>query len=169
MSAGIAPLSPLIEAAAVLGVLSLPGDFDGKIRRVPLFVGVGDTLRPGLALETVRLLYHSASYIIEADPQLLVLSDLKIPLPRDGFLRLTSADPRNRDARTFSAIDVIKDNSTRSKLAGAVAFIGGSAPELGGLRETPGDPLVASVQLQADAMQQIVAQRVPPSAPGSSK
>ena len=165
MTAGIAPLSPLIEGAAGLGVLSLPGDFDGKVRRVPLFVGVGDTLRPGLALETVRLLYHSPSYIIEADPQLLVLSDLKIPFPRDGFLRLTSADPRNRDARTFSAVDVIKDNSTRSKLAGAVAFIGGSAPELGGLRETPGDPLVASVQLQADAMQQIVAQRVPQSIP----
>ncbi|MGB8401848.1 CHASE2 domain-containing protein [Bradyrhizobium sp.] len=161
MPAAIAPLSPVIEAAAGLGVLSLPGDADGKVRRVPLFVGVGDTLRPGLALEAVRLLHQASSYIVESQPPRLLLSDLKIPLSRDGLLRLAPVDISEHEARTISAIDIIRDGSTRSRLAGAVAFVGGSAPELGGLRETPGDPLVASVQLQADAMKQIVAQQVP--------
>ena len=161
MSAGTAPASPLVGAVAGLGALSLPGDADGAVRRVPLFVGIGQTLRPGLALEAVRLLNHSSSYIIESDAQLLAVGHQKIPLPRDGLLRLAPVDPRSRDARTISAVDVIADRATRNKLAGVVAFIGGSAPELGGLRETPGDPLVASVQLQADAVQQIVTQRVP--------
>ena len=161
MSAGTAPASPLVKAVAGLGALSLPGDADGAVRRVPLFVGIGQKLRPGLALEAVRLLSHSSSYIIESDAQLLAVGHQKIPLPRDGLLRLAPVDPRSRDARTISAVDVIADRATRNKLAGVVAFIGGSAPELGGLRETPGDPLVASVQLQADAVQQIVTQRVP--------
>ena len=55
MTGGIAPLPPLIDATKGLGALSLPGDADGKIRRVPLLVGVADATRPGLALEAVRL------------------------------------------------------------------------------------------------------------------
>ena len=40
-------------------------------------------------------------------------------------------------------------------------LIGGSAPELNGLRKTPADPLTPSVQIQADAVEQIIAGRVP--------
>ena len=42
-----------------------------------------------------------------------------------------------------------------------VILIGGSAPELGGLRETVTDPLTPSVQIQADAVEQIMAGRFP--------
>jgi adenylate cyclase len=40
-------------------------------------------------------------------------------------------------------------------------LLGGSAPELNGLRKTPADPLTPSVQIQADAVEQMVAGRVP--------
>src|ERR1700730_16984619 len=39
--------------------------------------------------------------------------------------------------------------------------LGGSAPELGRLRKTPSDPLTPSVQIQADAVEQLLAGRVP--------
>src|ERR1700730_13951113 len=39
--------------------------------------------------------------------------------------------------------------------------LGGSPPELGGLRKTPSDPLTPSVQIQADAVEQLLAGRVP--------
>jgi len=48
-----------------------------------------------------------------------------------------------------------------SRLTGAAVVVGGSAPELGGLRKTPTDPLTPDTQIQADAVEQILAGRAP--------
>jgi adenylate cyclase len=161
MTGGIGPMPPLVESTKGLGALSLPGDEDGKIRRVPLFVGAGNATRPGLALEAVRLFQRSPAYTVDSSPQRIIIGDLDVPLPSDGLLRLAGAGIGKHEARTISAVDVIKNATARARLAGAIALIGGSAPELGGLRETPNDPLVASVEIQADAVQQIFARRAP--------
>jgi len=155
------PFASLAAAAAGNGIISLPGDADGKVRRVPLLVAVGATLRPGLAVETVRVAQDASALILEADPQRLVIGALSIALPFDGFLRLVPVRPGRELARTISAIDVIEDDAKRASLTGAIALIGGSAPELGGLRETPGDPLNPSVQLEANAIAQLASQRAP--------
>jgi adenylate cyclase len=162
---GIGPMRPLVEATKGLGALSLPGDADGKIRRVPLFVGTGDATRPGLALEAVRLFQRSPAYSVDSGPQRIIVGDLEVPLPGDGMLRLAGADTSKREARTISAVELVNNATERSRLAGAIALIGGSAPELGGLRETPNDPLVASVEIQANAVQQIFARRAPQAVP----
>jgi adenylate cyclase len=162
---GIGPMRPLVEATKGLGALSLPGDADGKIRRVPLFVGTGDATRPGLALEAVRLFQRSPAYSVDSSPQRIIVGDLEVPLPGDGMLRLAGADTSKREARTISAVELVNNATERSRLAGAIALIGGSAPELGGLRETPNDPLVASVEIQANAVQQIFARRAPQAVP----
>jgi adenylate cyclase len=162
---GIGPMRPLVEATKGLGALSLPGDADGKIRRVPLFVGTGDATRPGLALEAVRLFQRSPAYSVDSGPQRIIVGDLEVPLPGDGMLRLAGADTSKREARTISAVELVNNATERSRLAGAIALIGGSAPELGGLRETPNDPLVASFEIQANAVQQIFARRAPQAVP----
>ena len=161
----IAPLPPFVEATKGLGALSLPGDADGKIRRVPLFVGAGEATRPGLALEAMRLFQRSPAYTVDTNPQRIILGNLEVPLPADGFLRLAGADTRKPEARTISAVDIVNNAAERTRLAGAIVLIGGSAPELGGLRETATDPLVPSVEIQADAMQQIFARRAPQATP----
>ena len=155
------PFAALAAAAAGNGVISLPGDPDGKVRRVPLLTGVGATLRPGLAVETVRVAQEASTLILETDPQRLVIGKHSIALPRDGFLKLVPVRPGREPARTISAVDILEDVARRASLAGAIALIGGSAPELGGLRETPGDPLKPSVQLQADTIVQLASQRAP--------
>ena len=165
MTGGIAPYPLLIDATKGLGALSLPGDADGKIRRVPLLVGAGDAMRPGLALEAVRLARQSPAYSLDSGPQRIIVGDLEMPLPGDGLLRLAGADARKRELRTISATDVINSDAARARLAGAIALIGGSAPELGGLRETPGDTLVPSVEIQADAVRQIFTRRAPQAVP----
>ncbi len=165
MTGGIAPYPLLIDATKGLGALSLPGDADGKIRRVPLLVGAGDAMRPGLALEAVRLARQSPAYSLDSGPQRIIVGDLEVPLPGDGLLRLAGADARKRESRTISATDVINSDAARARLAGAIALIGGSAPELGGLRETPGDTLVPSVEIQADAVRQIFTRRAPQAVP----
>lgn len=162
---GIGPVAPLVEATKGLGALSLPGDADGKIRRVPLLVGTGDATRPGLALEAVRLFQRSPAYTVDSGPQRIILGDLEVPLPGEGMLRLAGTETRKRETRTISAADIVNNAGERARLAGAIALIGGSAPELGGLRETPNDPLAPSVEIQADAVRQIFTHRAPQALP----
>src|SRR5208337_5597299 len=47
------------------------------------------------------------------------------------------------------------------RLNNSLILIGSSAPQLGGLRKTPMDPLLPSVQIQADAIEQMLAGRAP--------
>jgi adenylate cyclase len=65
--------------------------------------------------------------------------------------------PPGADAN--STIDVIEHKVEREWLAGHVVLVGGSAPELGGLRVKASDPLTPSVQIKADAVSQIDAGR----------
>jgi adenylate cyclase len=166
-SGGIAPVASLIGETKGLGALSLPGDADGKIRRVPLLVGVGNAARPGFALETVRLIKHAPAFAIDTDPVRITLGDFDVPLPRDALLRLAFAGAGKRDR--ISAADIVDRPETRKGLAGAVVLIGGSAPELGGLRDTPGDPLRPSVEIQAEAVAQMLAHRAPQAIPVSAE
>ncbi len=165
-SGAVGPLPLLAEAAAGIGALSLPGDADGMVRRVPLLVGVADTLRPGLALETVRLAHQASAYLIRSDPPTLETGDLSMPLPSDALLRLLPVAADQRAVRTISVADVIDHTADASRLAGTVVLLGASAPEVGGLRPTPADPLTPSVQIQADAVAQIFSGRVPRSLDG---
>ena len=162
---GVGPMTPLVEATKGLGALSLPGDADGKIRRVPLLVGTGDATRPGLALEAVRLFQRSPVYTVDSGPQRIIVGDLELPLSGDGLLRLAGTDTSKHETHTISAVEIVNNATERARLAGAIALIGGSAPELGGLRETPDDPLAPSVQIQADAVRQIFARRAPQAVP----
>ena len=82
-------------------------------------------------------------------------------LAGDALLRLAPLAADRPAARTVSAADVVDGNIDASRLAGTIVLIGGSAPELGGLRSTAMDPLTPSVQIQADAVRQIIAGRVP--------
>jgi adenylate cyclase len=157
----IAPPAPLSESAAGIGALSLPATDDGVVRSVPLLVGVGGHLMPGFAIEMVRVARGASSYLLQAAPPLLATADIRIPLAPDAFLRLLPVTPERRAARVISALDLLEHKADRGRLAGAIALVGGSAPELGGLRVTATDPLTPSVQIQADAVEQIDAGRFP--------
>jgi adenylate cyclase len=160
-SGAAGPVPTLLESAHGLGALSLSGDADGSVRRVPLFVAAADVLLPGLALEAVRLTRAASLYLVRSDVEILAVGDLAIPLPHDGLLRLVPVAADRRASRTVPAVELIEGRADASRLAGAVVLVGGSAPELGGLRQTAFDPLTPSVQIQADAVAQIFAGRVP--------
>jgi adenylate cyclase len=157
----VGPTPPLAAAAGGLGALSLPGSSDGAIRQVPVFVAVGGVLMPGLAAEALRLASGASSYLIESDPPSVVVGSRRVALSRDGLLRLLPSSSRRRASRTLSALDVLEGRADRGRLTDALVLIGGSAPQLNGLRKTPVDPLTPSVQIQADAIEQMIAGRVP--------
>jgi adenylate cyclase len=157
----IGPAPALAATAEGFGAISLPGDADGMIRHVPLFVLAGQTLLPGLAVDALRLMNGASSFLIDASPPTVMVGDRRIALPSDGLLRLLPFTTAQHVARTLSAADVLEGRVDGKRLVGALAIIGGSAPELGGLRKTPSDPLTPSVQIQADAVEQLLAGRVP--------
>jgi adenylate cyclase len=116
---------------------------------------------PGLAAEALRLAEGALSYRIEADPPRLAVGNRQLALAHDALLRMLPAAPWRRVARTLSAVDILQGPAADGRLAGAIVLLGGSAPQLGGLRKTPADPLTPSVQIQADAVEQMASGRVP--------
>src|SRR5271170_5314282 len=85
---GLAPLAGLLDHAAGLRALALPGDEDGMVRRVPLLVGVGGQVYPGLAMEALRLAQGATAYQLDGDAGTLRIGDVSVRLPPDGLLRL---------------------------------------------------------------------------------
>lgn len=152
----IGPVAGLAESAAGFGILALSGDSDARVRHVPLLVIADDQVRPGLALEVARLANQAAAYILEADPPRLRLGGLSLDLTYDASLRLRPIDEQSYATRTLSAVNVMRDASVRQRLAGGIVLIGASAPEVGGLRASVSGPLVPTVQIQADAVAQIM-------------
>jgi adenylate cyclase len=157
----IAPPATLTRNAQGLGALALPGDADGAVRRVPLLVGVNGQLRPGFALEVVRLFERASAYLLDGATGTLHVGDIDVRLPPDGMLRLIPDGAVTAAGTAISAADLLMGEPVAPQLAHAIVLIGGSAPELGGLRSASGDPLTPSVMLQATAVNQLLRGRVP--------
>jgi len=152
---------PLGGVAAGHGVLLLPGDGDGSIRRAPLLVATPNGLYPGLALEVARAANGASSYLVGGDPPAVQTGRLRLPLGRDAMLRLRPRSAGGHTHLTLSAVAVLKDGDSRARLAGRPVLVGSSAPEVGGLRPGASGVLVPSVVLHADALQQIMAGDAP--------
>ena len=157
----IAPVPALADAALALGMLLLPGDPDGKVRRLPMVAVVGDRLWPSLAVEALRSYGGASALLLSADDGRLEIAGRGVPIGSDGMLRLMPLRHELWADRTVSALDVIESPQARERLAGNLVLIGSSAPELGGLRAAASGPLVPSVMLHATAVEQMLNGKVP--------
>ena len=147
----IGPAPALADAAQGLGALVAPADPDGPMRRVPLLVMAGRTVRSGLAVEIVRVA-EAASTLLVGPGRVLTVGNVALPLQSDAMLRLRGAVA----AAVISATSMMEQPETRAALAGCIVLIGSSAPEAGGLRVTPASPATPSVLLQAEAIETIL-------------
>ncbi len=170
-SAALLPLPVLEEAAAGTGFVSLQGDADGIVRRVPLVAIQNDTLVPGLALEAVRVAQDAGSPgLLASDGSGETLSSpgaavsvrlgrTEIPVTDAGemWVHFPSGDARN----TLPAWQIISGEMSDEELAeavgGKVVFVGGSAEGLQDLVATPLSQSTAGVTVHAAATEQILA------------
>ena len=152
----VGPIPTIAEGAKGHGVLLLPGDADASIRRVPLLVATGAGLQPGLALEVARISAAASSYLLGGEPLMLRTGSIQIRVPSDGMLRQRPLPAAQQSARGMSAVRILREPDLRTELSGRIVLIGSSAPELGGLRPSASALLVPSVQIQADAVEQIL-------------
>src|SRR5262249_61360980 len=115
-----APPLLLTGRASGLGALSLPANRDGVVRYVPLLVGVGGKILPGLAVESLRVARGGSAYLLQADPLLLATADLQIPINSDALLRLVPTSSSASPAPTISAPDVLQGRASPDPPAGAL-------------------------------------------------
>ena len=118
---------------AGIGALALPGDVDGAVRRVPLLVADGNNCIPAWPRKRCRVARRPSTYLLVSQPQKLTTGDLQIALSRDGFCG--SSRPIRSGAICGPFPWWTGRRQVRNKAScRRVALIGGSAPEIGGLR-----------------------------------
>ena len=96
---------------------------------------------------------------------MLRIGGVKVRLPPDGMLRLIPGYASGAVAAIIPASELLKQKQAEPRLRQAIVLIGSSAPELGGLRSTPDDPLMPSVMLHAQAVEQLLRGRLPVTVP----
>src|SRR5262249_12061666 len=116
----------------------------------------GHAVRPGFAVEAVRLLQQAGTLIVEADPLRLRIGAVTARLDPDANIRIAPSGPEAWGRRTISAAALLNNESLGAQLAGRVVLVGGGAPELGGLRVPAASPATPTVQIQADAVEALI-------------
>jgi adenylate cyclase len=159
------PAAALTDAADGLGVSSLPAPDGEPVRAVPLIAAGAETLLPGFALEAVRIAYGGPTLLATVDPQVLQIDQHTLPLPGDGLMRLHFSTDTARHERMISAAAVLAGKIDPARLAGKIVILGVTAPEAGSLRLTAADPFMPSVDIQAEAVEQMFAGHFPNRAP----
>jgi len=159
---GVVPPAPAFAANAKgLGVISLPAAEGQPVRSVYLLAVGAKSLFAGFAVETLRADEGGSTLIASAPPQVLRIGSHAVPLPADGTMRLHFTTKTSREARTVPAELVLKGGASAPDLAGKIVMLGASAPEAGGLRLTPVDPFMPSVEIEAEAVEQMLSGHIP--------
>ena len=157
----LGPYPPLAEAALGIGIQSLWGEEGGTVRRVPLILGAGAAIVPGLALEAARIARRTTVAEVSGRDGRVVLGSTSMRFETGGTMRIHWSGAAHWTQRTLSAVDVIQGRVPSERFAAMVVLVGSSAVEAGALRPSPLGPLTPSVQIQADAIEQVLAGSAP--------
>jgi adenylate cyclase len=165
------PLPLIAQAAAGTGFVTLQGDDDGIVRRVPLVAIQGDRLVPGLTLEAVRVALDAGSpHLLASDGTGETLArpgaavsiqagSAQIPVTDAGEMWVHfTAEPQSEFLPAWRIISGdFTDAELKSAVAGRIVFVGGSAEGLQDLVATPLAQSIAGVSVHAAATEQILA------------
>ena len=154
-SGGYFPLPQLWKHAPV-GLLNLPTDTDGVLRRVPLVIQLGDGVYATLALRTLMRALKIPNIRItmgSRGPSTLHAGPFAIPIDTDGSMLLPfQMDAHN--AQQVSAKSLLEGTLPSEALQGRIAFVGVTTPNLPGAlpqleMETPQSTPVHAALLNA--------------------
>ena len=146
-------------AAAAIGSVALIGDDGARVRKVPVAVQVGGQIRPSLPV-AMLLPAHRGLPVLAPGP-ILRVGEAAFALDDRGQIRFRPSAPERVAGRTVAAADVLAGKVAPDRFAGALVLVGSSLPQRGGLRATAAGPLTPSVQIWADALEGLVAGRLP--------
>lgn len=171
-SNAVLPLPELEEAALGSGSLTLAGDDDGIVRKVPLLARQGDQLLPSLSLETLRVAQGAGAIMVktsdgsgtwgggrkESEIVSIKVGEFEVPATPSGELWMYYTEPRPE--RTVPAWQVLSDELPADELAahfaGQIVFVGAGAMGLRDLVSTPIRDREPGVAIHAQATEQMI-------------
>ncbi len=164
---GAIPNLPELEAGAWgNGFINSDPDPDGINRRVPLVLRLGDTLYPTIAAEALRVAQGAQTYVVKAsgasgienlgtNTGIVMIRIGEFVVPTDGNGNMWIHFTGTRPERYISAWEVLEPDFDPGRVGGRIVFIGTSAAGLKDIRATPLDPVLAGVEIHAEAAEQI--------------
>ena len=169
-SGAILPLPPFQEAAAGLGFVSIKGDADGIIRRVPLLARANGALVPSLSAEALRVAQGAGGLIVRSSdasgetnvgaPETvgLKIGDAEVPVTERGEIWMHYSRPvPERTVPAWKVLSGRLDAAEMERLfAGRIVLIGAGAIGLRDLVATPVQERELGVQIHAQAIEQMV-------------
>ena len=159
---------PEVEAAATgNGSFSIEAEADSIIRRVPLLFRYGDDLYPSLAAEVLRVAQGAKTFIVkssggsgeQAFGEHTGINHVKIGrivVPTDAQGRMWIHFTEDVPERRIPAWELFAEDFDTTRIAGNIILIGTSAAGLKDLRATPLNPVMAGVEVHAQAIEQML-------------
>ena len=166
----VRPLRQFAEAARGLGIVTMPPEPDGVLRRVPAIVAVGTELMPSFVLEILRQWSGADRVIVHSDAAGLI--DLEVgslTLKTDQQGRIWPRYARERAVPLVPAYSVLDGEFDPALLRNRIALIGVSAPGLGDVIMSPLRNAERGVNVHAQLIESLLANDVlwrPPAALG---
>jgi CHASE2 domain-containing sensor protein/signal transduction histidine kinase len=151
------PQAVLAKAAAGIGLVTVPPEADGIMRRMPTVVSVGSLLISSFAVEVVRVATGADHIRLRAEPtggHTLDIGDETILSDTAGGVR-----PRYSVNTTISSVPadrVLTGEIDRAAFRDRIVLIGTSAPGLGDAFETPLRHLQSGVSIQAQLVESLL-------------
>lgn len=154
----LAPHAPLAAGAAGVGVLSFQDGILGRVTGAPVFALAAGDVFAGFALEAAQVAEAAPLLILKGAPSRVEVGPLAVPVDANAEMRLHFSPPETWPRRTVPAWQVLSETGApQGALAGKIVLIGSSAPEAGAFLPVAGESLVPTVQIQAEAIEQILA------------
>ncbi|OYY68162.1 CHASE2 domain-containing protein [Sphingomonas sp. 28-63-12] len=169
-SSAIEPLPAFRIAAAGAGFVSLIGDHDGIVRKIPLIAAQQGRLLPSLSLDALRTAQEAGSVIVKSsnasgelggsDAQVVSLKvgQFEVPTTPAGELWLYFTPPH--PARTIPAWKILTGALSVSQMqdafGGRIVFIGTGAAGLRDLVATPLQDRELGVMVHTQAVEQMI-------------
>jgi len=162
----VGPLPELASAAQGAGATNWLADRDQVVRRVPLLSRAGESIRPSLALEALRVAQGEQTIVIRssnASGETAYGRQTGVNAVKVGAFQIATgpaADVRPRyspsnPARDISVKAVLEGRVPRGEIEGRIVFVGALAAGLGDVRATPLEAVVPGVDVHAQIVESL--------------
>ena len=151
------PQATLADAASGTGLVTVPPEADGVMRRMPTVAWVGSFLIPSFGVEVVRVATRADRISFRAEPTggcTLEIGDRAIHTDTAGGVWLRYA--ANSTVPSVPADRVLTGEIDRAVFRDRVVLIGTSAPGLADAFETPLRQLQSGVSIQAQLIESLL-------------
>ncbi|MFZ4479071.1 MAG: CHASE2 domain-containing protein [Rhodoferax sp.] len=156
--AAIWPLPALAANANGLGAINMASvDSDSVVRRVPLFVRLGEQIVPSLSAEALRVAQGELNHVLRSAQG--GVDEVRIgrtPVPTNEQAEMWLYYSADQTERSVPAAQVLAGKLEPGQFKGSIVLVGSSAAGLFDLRRNPLGQLMPGVQAHALALEQIL-------------